>query len=55
MDNSDAGTLEKREAVEVAKQNVSEGIQKSSGKKLKNETDKGKKEIMQSGVACLET
>jgi len=50
MDNSDAGTLEKREAVEVAKHNVNEGIQKSSGKKLKNETDKGKKPIMES---CL--
>ncbi|XP_054682518.1 kinectin isoform X8 [Grus americana] len=45
MDNSDAGTLEKREAVEVAKQNVSEGIQKSSGKKLKNETDKENAEV----------
>lgn len=48
MDNSDAGSLEKREGVEVAKQNVNEGIQKSSGKKLKNETDKGKQLIMQS-------
>lgn len=47
MDNSDTGTLEKREAVEVAKQNVIEGIQKSGGKKLKNETDKGEKPIMQ--------
>lgn len=47
MDNSDAGTLEKREVVEVAKQNVNEGIQKSGGKKLKNETDKGEKPIMQ--------
>ncbi|KFO11720.1 Kinectin, partial [Balearica regulorum gibbericeps] len=45
MDNSDAATLEKREAVEVAKQNVSEGIQKSSGKKLKNETDKENAEV----------
>ncbi|XP_075359990.1 kinectin isoform X8 [Mycteria americana] len=45
MDNSDAGTLEKREAVEVAKQNVNEGIQKSSGKKLKNETDKENAEV----------
>lgn len=43
MDNSDSGTLEKREPVEVVKHNVNEGIQKSSGKKLKNETDKGKK------------
>lgn len=43
MDNSDAGTLEKREVVEVVKQNMNEGIQKSSGKKMKNETDKGKK------------
>lgn len=45
MDNSNGGNLEKREAVEVAKQNVNEGIQKSSGKKQKNETDKGKKPI----------
>ncbi|NXI97902.1 KTN1 protein, partial [Psophia crepitans] len=45
MDNTDTGTLEKREAVEVAKQNVSEGIQKSSGKKLKNETDKENAEV----------
>ncbi|NWI30771.1 KTN1 protein, partial [Sula dactylatra] len=45
MDNSDAGTLEKREVVEVAKQNVNEGIQKSSGKKLKNETDKENAEV----------
>ncbi|NXA28670.1 KTN1 protein, partial [Ibidorhyncha struthersii] len=45
MDNSDAGTLEKREAVEVAKQNVNEGIPKSSGKKLKNETDKENAEV----------
>ncbi|NXT35967.1 KTN1 protein, partial [Pelecanoides urinatrix] len=45
MDNSDAGTLEKREAVEVVKQNVNEGIQKSSGKKLKNETDKQNAEV----------
>lgn len=57
MDNSDSGTLEKREAVEVVKQNVNEGIQKSSGKKLKNETDKGKKPKIQpvSAIACLET
>lgn len=46
MDNSDTGTLEKQEVVEVAKRNVNEGIQKGSGKKLKNETDKGKKQIM---------
>ncbi|NXJ67938.1 KTN1 protein, partial [Rostratula benghalensis] len=45
MDNSDTGPLEKREAVEVAKQNVNEGIQKSSGKKLKNETDKENAEV----------
>ncbi|XP_054017659.1 kinectin isoform X9 [Dryobates pubescens] len=45
MDNSDTGTLEKREVVEVAKQNVNEGIQKSSGKKLKNETDKENAEV----------
>ncbi|NWX53111.1 KTN1 protein, partial [Steatornis caripensis] len=45
MDNSDAGTLEKREVVEVAKQNVNEGIQKSSGKKLKNEVDKENTEV----------
>ncbi|NXT54188.1 KTN1 protein, partial [Pluvianellus socialis] len=45
MDNSDGGTLEKREVVEVVKQNVNEGIQKSSGKKLKNETDKENAEV----------
>ncbi|NXL64289.1 KTN1 protein, partial [Chordeiles acutipennis] len=45
MDNSDAGTLEKQEAVEVAKQNVNEGIQKSSVKKPKNETDKENAEV----------
>ncbi|NXG56561.1 KTN1 protein, partial [Hemiprocne comata] len=45
MDNSNSGTLEKREVVEVAKQNVNEGIQKSSGKKLKNETDKENAEV----------
>ncbi|XP_062474406.1 kinectin isoform X8 [Pezoporus occidentalis] len=45
MDNSDAGPLEKREGVEVAKQNVNEGNQKSSGKKLKNETDKENAEV----------
>ncbi|KFQ58707.1 Kinectin, partial [Pelecanus crispus] len=45
MDNSDAGTVEKREVVEIAKQNVNEGIQKSSGKKLKNETDKENAEV----------
>ncbi|XP_069712860.1 kinectin isoform X2 [Phaenicophaeus curvirostris] len=41
----DNGTLEKREAVEVAKQNVNEGIHKSSGKKQKNETDKENAEV----------
>ncbi|NXX76914.1 KTN1 protein, partial [Urocolius indicus] len=45
MDNSDTGTLEKRGAVEGAKQNVNEGIQKSSGKKVKNETDKENAEV----------
>ncbi|XP_072786656.1 kinectin isoform X11 [Taeniopygia guttata] len=45
MDNSDSGTLEKREQVEVVKHNVNEGIQKSSGKKLKNETDKENAEV----------
>ncbi|NXG43046.1 KTN1 protein, partial [Psilopogon haemacephalus] len=45
MDNSDAGALEKREVVEVAKQNANEGIQKSSSKKLKNETDKENAEV----------
>ncbi|XP_051476417.1 kinectin isoform X12 [Apus apus] len=45
MDNSDSGTLEKREVVEVAKQNVNEGIQKSSGKKVKNEADKENAEV----------
>ncbi|NXO94778.1 KTN1 protein, partial [Certhia brachydactyla] len=45
MDKSDSGTLEKREPVEVVKHNVNEGIQKSSGKKLKNETDKENAEV----------
>ncbi|KFP87818.1 Kinectin, partial [Acanthisitta chloris] len=45
MDNSDSGTLEKREVVEVVKHNVNEGIQKSSGKKQKNETDKENAEV----------
>ncbi|XP_066177652.1 kinectin isoform X7 [Sylvia atricapilla] len=45
MDNSDSGPLEKREPVEVVKHNVNEGIQKSSGKKLKNETDKENAEV----------
>uniref|UniRef100_A0A8C6IY15 Ribosome receptor lysine/proline rich domain-containing protein n=1 Tax=Melopsittacus undulatus TaxID=13146 RepID=A0A8C6IY15_MELUD len=45
VDNSDAGPSEKREGVEVAKQNVNEGIQKSSVKKLKNETDKENVEV----------
>ncbi|NXQ15296.1 KTN1 protein, partial [Peucedramus taeniatus] len=45
MDNSDSGTLEKREPVEVVKHNVNEGIPKSSGKKLKNETDKENAEV----------
>ncbi|NWV33768.1 KTN1 protein, partial [Grantiella picta] len=45
MDNSDSGTLEKREPVEVVKHNANEGIQKSSGKKLKNETDKENAEV----------
>ncbi|XP_056348795.1 kinectin isoform X12 [Oenanthe melanoleuca] len=41
----DNGTLEKREPVEVVKHNVNEGIQKSSGKKMKNETDKENAEV----------
>ncbi|XP_064919211.1 kinectin isoform X19 [Columba livia] len=45
MDNSDGGTLEKREVVEVAKHNVNEGTQRSSGKKQKNETDKENAEV----------
>ncbi|XP_014726917.1 PREDICTED: kinectin isoform X7 [Sturnus vulgaris] len=45
MDNSDSGTLEKREPAEVVKHNVNEGIQKSSGKKMKNETDKENAEV----------
>ncbi|NXY14356.1 KTN1 protein, partial [Atrichornis clamosus] len=45
MDNSDSGTSEKREPVEVVKHNVNEGVQKSSGKKLKNETDKENAEV----------
>ncbi|TRZ17012.1 hypothetical protein HGM15179_010106 [Zosterops borbonicus] len=45
LDNSGSGPLEKREPVEVVKHNVNEGIQKSSGKKLKNETDKENAEV----------
>ena len=45
VDNSDAGALEKREVVEVAKQNMNEGIQKSGGKKMKNEIDKENAEV----------
>ncbi|NXE94562.1 KTN1 protein, partial [Menura novaehollandiae] len=45
VDNSDSGTLEKREPAEVVKHSVNEGIQKSSGKKLKNETDKENAEV----------
>ncbi|NXR67887.1 KTN1 protein, partial [Rhadina sibilatrix] len=45
MDNSDSGTLEKREPVQVVKHSVNEGIQKSSGKKMKNETDKENAEV----------
>ncbi|XP_063015764.1 kinectin isoform X2 [Melospiza melodia melodia] len=41
----DNGTLERREPVEVVKHNVNEGIQKGSGKKLKNETDKENAEV----------
>ncbi|XP_014726919.1 PREDICTED: kinectin isoform X9 [Sturnus vulgaris] len=41
----DNGTLEKREPAEVVKHNVNEGIQKSSGKKMKNETDKENAEV----------
>ncbi|XP_053923718.1 kinectin isoform X2 [Cuculus canorus] len=41
----DNGTLEKREAVEVVKQNVNEGIHNSGGKKQKNETDKENAEV----------
>ncbi|XP_075782391.1 kinectin isoform X7 [Pelodiscus sinensis] len=46
MDNSEPNPLvEKREVVDVAKQDVIEGIQKSSAKKLKNETDKENAEV----------
>ncbi|NXK91780.1 KTN1 protein, partial [Formicarius rufipectus] len=45
MDNSDSGALEKREVVEAVKHHVNEGIQKSSGKKMKNETDKENAEV----------
>lgn len=42
MDNADQNSaVEKREAVDVVKQDGIEGLQKSSAKKLKNETDKG--------------
>ncbi|NWV01442.1 KTN1 protein, partial [Upupa epops] len=45
MDNSDAGPLEKREVVEVAKQNANEAIPKSNNKKMKNGTDKENTEV----------
>uniref|UniRef100_A0A8C8VF21 Kinectin 1 n=1 Tax=Pelusios castaneus TaxID=367368 RepID=A0A8C8VF21_9SAUR len=46
MDNSDLNPLvEKREMADMAKQDVTEGIQKSSAKKLKNETDKENAEV----------
>ncbi|KAM9147853.1 kinectin isoform 4-T4 [Pangshura tecta] len=46
MDNSDLNPLvEKREVADVAKQDITEVIQKSSAKKLKNETDKENAEV----------
>ncbi|XP_044869771.1 kinectin isoform X6 [Mauremys mutica] len=46
MDNSDLNPLvEKREVADVAKQDITEAIQKSGAKKLKNETDKENAEV----------
>ncbi|CAM4691863.1 kinectin isoform X1 [Lepidochelys kempii] len=46
MDNSDLNPLvEKKEVADMAKQDITEAIQKSSAKKLKNETDKENAEV----------
>ncbi|XP_065449940.1 kinectin isoform X10 [Chrysemys picta bellii] len=46
MDNSDLSPLvEKREVADLAKQELTEAIQKSGAKKLKNETDKENAEV----------
>ncbi|TFK05468.1 glycine receptor subunit alpha-4 [Platysternon megacephalum] len=46
MDNSDLNPLvEKREVADMAKQDITEAIQKSGAKKLKNETDKENAEV----------
>ncbi|XP_067410936.1 kinectin isoform X8 [Emydura macquarii macquarii] len=46
MDNSDLNPLvEKREVADMAKQDITEGIQKSGAKKPKNETDKENAEV----------
>ncbi|XP_074852340.1 kinectin isoform X2 [Carettochelys insculpta] len=46
MDNADLNPLvEKKEVADVAKQDTTEGIQKSTAKKLKNETDKENAEV----------
>ncbi|KAJ6657993.1 hypothetical protein lerEdw1_001652 [Lerista edwardsae] len=46
MDNADQNSaVEKREAVDVVKQDGIEGLQKSNAKKLKNETDKENAEV----------
>uniref|UniRef100_A0A674K5W8 Kinectin 1 n=1 Tax=Terrapene triunguis TaxID=2587831 RepID=A0A674K5W8_9SAUR len=46
MDNSDLSPLvEKREVADMAKQELTEAIQKSGAKKLKNETDKENAEV----------
>uniref|UniRef100_A0A7M4FKY8 Kinectin 1 n=1 Tax=Crocodylus porosus TaxID=8502 RepID=A0A7M4FKY8_CROPO len=46
MDNSELNPLvEKREVADLAKQDINEGLQKSSTKKLKNETDKENAEV----------
>nr|XP_048709151.1 kinectin isoform X11 [Caretta caretta] len=46
MDNSDLNPLvEKKEVADMAKQDITEAIQKSGAKKLKNETDKENAEV----------
>uniref|UniRef100_A0A8D0G7S2 Kinectin 1 n=1 Tax=Sphenodon punctatus TaxID=8508 RepID=A0A8D0G7S2_SPHPU len=46
MDNVDVNPLvEKREVADLPKQDMTEGLQKSSAKKLKNETDKENAEV----------
>ncbi|XP_037757147.1 kinectin isoform X12 [Chelonia mydas] len=46
MDNSDLNpSVEKKEVADMAKQDITEAIQKSGAKKLKNETDKENAEV----------